>query len=162
MAKREEADEVDDQRRLRLDIHLNLQGIADGDGPLAWLSQYAKSPGEQSPRATLVDLAGKLYNSRRLRDRFLSNSLLGEPVWDMLLALYCFSASGKVLSVSGLCHSAGVPQTTALRWMQVMEQKKLIRRSKDLTDGRRTLISMTDETRHLLDGYLATLKDKDP
>ena len=160
MTKPEKLDEADDQRRLRLDIHLNLEGLGDADGPLAWLSQFAKAADQSAPGNKLIELAGSIYQSRRLRDRFLNTSLLGEPVWDMLLALYCFSASGKALSVSGLCHSAGVPQTTALRWIQIMEQKKLIRRTKDWDDGRRTLLSLTDETKQLLDDYLATLQGK--
>lgn len=147
-----------DEPRLRLDVHLNLDGLGEIDSPLAWLAQFAKAASESSPGDKLVELAGKIYHGRRLRDRYLNTSLLGEPVWDMLLALYCFSASGKALSVSGLCHSAGVPQTTALRWIQVMEQKKLIRRTKDWDDGRRTLLSLTDETKQLLDDYLATLQ----
>lgn len=162
MTKPERIDEPNEQPRLRLDIHLNLEGIGDADGPLAWLSQYAKAHPDSSPGEKLIQLAGNIYQSRRLRNRFLHNSLLGEPVWDMLLALYCFSASGKSLSVSGLCHSADVPQTTALRWIQVMEQKKLIKRNKDNSDGRRALVTLTDETKQLLDDYLTALQGKKP
>lgn len=161
MTKPEELSEAEAEQRFRLDIHLNLEGLGELDGPLAWLSQFAKVPSELAPSDKLIEFASKLYHSRRLRNRFLHNSLLGEPVWDMLLALYCFSASGKALSVSGLCHSAGVPPTTALRWIQVMEQKRLIKRTKDWDDGRRTLLSLTPETKQLLDEYLETLQGKD-
>lgn len=160
MTKREQLEPGDEHPRLRLDIHLNLEGLGEADGPLAWLAQFAKTPGEGSPDDELIELAGSIYQSRRLRDRFLSTSLLGEPVWDMLLALYCFSGRGEALSASGLCFAAGVPQSTALRWLQVMEQKKLVRRTKDHKDGRRSLISLTEETKQLLDEYLSTIKAK--
>ena len=162
MTDPEKLDEADNQHRLRLDIHLNLEGLVDTDGPLVWLSQFAKVPDEMSPGERLIEFAGKLYHSRRLRARVLNTSLLGEPVWDMLLALYCFCGRGKALSVSGLCHSAGVPQTTALRWLQIMEQKKLVKRSRDFTDGRRILVSLTDETKQLLDNYLAMIQGQKP
>ena len=103
--------------RLRLDIHLNLEEPGEPDGPLAWLSQFAKAEPNVPSNETLADFACKLYQSRRLRTRYINASLLGEPVWDMLLALYCFSARGEALTVSGLCHAAEVPQTTALIWV---------------------------------------------
>lgn len=160
MSKSEPAEEADGQPRLRLDIHLNLEGLGEPDGPLAWLSQFAKTEENLSSEQRLVDLACKLYQSRRLRARFINTSLLGEPVWDMLLALYCFSGRGEALSVSGLCHAAGVPPTTALRWVQIMEQKKLVKRSKDSKDGRRAFVSLTAEAKTLMEDYLATIQGK--
>ena len=162
MTSYEPADEDDGQPRLRLDIHLNLEGLGEPDGPLAWLSQFAKPEEDVSSEQKLVDLACTLYHSRRLRARFINNSLLGEPVWDMLLALYCFSGRGEALSVSGLCHAAGVPQTTALRWVQIMEQRKLIKRSKDSKDGRRAYVSLTEESKKLMEDYLAVLQGAKP
>ena len=158
MTQIDPADEAGDQPRLRLDIHLNLEGLGELEGPLAWLSQFAKAEGNVPSEQTLVELACQVYQRRRLRARYINASLLGEPVWDMLLALYCFSGRGEALSVSGLCHAAGVPQTTALRWVQVMEQKKLVKRSKDAKDGRRAYVSLTDNSKKLLENYLATIR----
>ena len=162
MTNYDPANEADDQPRLRLDIHLNLEGLGEPDGPLAWLSQFAKAEEHRSSEQKLVDLACQVYQGRRLRARFINASLLGEPVWDMLLALYCFSGRGEALSVSGLCHAAGVPQTTALRWVQIMEQKKLVKRSKDSKDGRRAYVSLTDESKKLMEEYLATIQGTKP
>lgn len=101
-----------------------------------------------------VALACSMYEMRRLRNRFLTASILGEPVWDMLLALYCFTARGEALSVSGLCHAANVPPTTALRWVQLLEQKKIIIRSKDRNDARRTFLVLTACGEEMMTGYL--------
>lgn len=162
MTQRESADEDDGQPRLRLDIHFNLEGLGDPEGSLAWLSRFAKAEENLSPEQQLVELACKLYHSRRLRARYINHSLLGEPVWDMLLALYCFSGRGEALSVSGLCHAASVPQTTALRWVQVMEQKKLVKRNKDSKDGRRAYVSLTEDSKKLLEDYLASVQGTKP
>lgn len=108
----------------------------------------------------LVDLACSMYETRRLRARFLSVSILGEPVWDMLLALYCFTARGEALSVTGLCHAAEVPPTTALRWLQLLEQKNLVSRSKDLHDGRRAFIMLSPEGKDMMTDYLAAAQKR--
>ena len=152
------ADDDDSQHRLRLDIHFILEALGRLDGPLAQLSQFARPAGHVPSEQKLVELSCTIYHSRRLRTHFINNNLLGEPVWDMLLALHCFSGRGEALSVSGLCHAAGVPQTTALRWVQVMEQKKLVKRSKDAKDGRRAYVSLTDDSKKLLENYLATIR----
>ena len=107
-----------------------------------------------------VDLACSMYETRRLRARFLSVSFLGEPVWDMLLALYCFTARGEALSVTGLCHAAEVPPTTALRWLQLLEQKNLVTRSKDLHDGRRAFIMLSPEGKDMMTDYLAAAQKR--
>jgi DNA-binding MarR family transcriptional regulator len=112
------------------------------------------------PRAKLTKLACVMYETRRTRSRFLNGTLLGEPVWDMLLALYCLASRGEALSVSGLCLAADVPPTTALRWAQLMEQKKLIERKRDPKDGRRTYLSLTDEGDAVLSAYLSSIYGK--
>jgi len=107
-----------------------------------------------------VTLACSMYEMRRLRTHFLSASILGEPVWDMLLALYCFTARREALSVSGLCHAANVPPTTALRWVQLLEQKKIIIRSKDRNDARRTFLALTACGEEMMTGYLAEVQNR--
>lgn len=101
-----------------------------------------------------VALACSMYEMRRLRGRFLSASMLGEPVWDMLLALYCFTARHEALSVTGLCHAADVPLTAALRWVRLLEQKKLITRRPDRHDGRRKFLALTVMGEILMTDYL--------
>jgi DNA-binding MarR family transcriptional regulator len=102
-------------------------------------------------------LASEIYDSRRLRSHYLSESLLGEPVWDMLLALYCAAAKGERVSVSALCHAAAVPSTTGLRWLQLLEQKKLVERCKDHLDGRRFWVRLSDRSHATMTDYLTAL-----
>ena len=108
----------------------------------------------------LAELAHRIYKARRLRAAFLNNSLFGEPVWDMLLALYCQNAAGEPLSISGLCYSADVPATTALRWSSLLEQKNLIVRTRDLRDARRAHVKLSDHGHALMSAYLATIFEK--
>ena len=141
---------------MRLDLLLNLEALENPDPALKKLFKLAKGPKEPPGREQLAELACEIYNGRRLRNRFLNESMLGEPVWDMLLALYSFGARGETLSVSALCQSPGVPATTALRWENVMEQKGLIEGTRDKTDARRIFMSLTDKANRIMDEYLAT------
>ena len=108
----------------------------------------------------LADLAHRIYKARRHRSAYLNISLFGEPAWDMLLALYCHSAEAPPLSISGLCYAADVPVTTALRWSNLLEQKKLIVRSRDRSDARRAHVTLSDKGHALMSAYLATIFEK--
>ena len=112
--------------------------------------------GDPSPEE-LVACACQIYESRLKRTGFFAQSLFGEPVWDMLLALYCLSARGKALSVSGLGYASHVPQTTALRWSQMLEERNLIVRTKDTSDARRFHITLSEDGKRLMDKYLHSL-----
>lgn len=124
---------------------------------LARLIDLAQAPQEDIPREKLIGLACRIYDTRRARARFFNNSLLGEPVWDMMLALYCLPSRSESLSVTGLCHAAGVPLTTGVRWAQLMEQKELIMRKRDPRDGRRAHLSLTGKGEELMSTYLASI-----
>jgi len=71
----------------------------------------------------LSNAAGEIYRMRRARDRYLPKELTGEPAWDILLALY--AEEPAKLPVSSLCFGSGAPQTTALRWIAVLEKAGL-------------------------------------
>jgi DNA-binding MarR family transcriptional regulator len=162
----EEREDADGHKPvLRLEFYLDQGKGEDSEFSFARLASFArpedKLPAEQqATEKQLTDLACQIYESRRVRARFLNGSLLGEPVWDMLLALYCFAARGEVLSVSGLCHAAGVPPTTALRWSQIMEQKKLIHRTKDNKDARRAYVALTADGKRAMSEYLSAIHKK--
>lgn len=117
-----------------------------------------RSSDEQLTDQDLRKLANRIFESRRLRAQFLSTSLLGEPVWDMLLALYSHPSRDEGLSVGELCLAAAVPAPTALRWARVIEQKNLISRTKHPKDRRRAIVTLTDEGELLMRGYLASVR----
>ncbi len=61
-------------------------------------------------------LAREIYKARRLRDAVLPR-LFGEPAWDILLDLFASEAEHIDVSVSSACLAAGVPATTAHRYL---------------------------------------------
>jgi len=121
------------------------------------LSELANNPVIEHAEMTEehVSIACTMYELRRLRNRFLSANILGEPVWDMLLALYCFTARREALSITGLCHAANVPSTTALRWVKLMEQKGMVTRRRDKNDARRIFLVLTTFGKEMMTNYLS-------
>lgn len=102
----------------------------------------------------LSELAKRAYDHRRVRDRiFQEDDLFGEPVWDMLLDIAVADGRGVHLSVTSACIGACVAETTALRWLKVMEVRGLTSREADPRDGRRSFIRLTDDGRKKLDQY---------
>ncbi|WP_407822113.1 winged helix DNA-binding protein [Sphingomonas arvum] len=41
--------------------------------------------------------------------------------------------------------SAGIPHSTALRWLAALERRRLIKREPDRTDARRVYVTLTNE-----------------
>ena len=98
--------------------------------------------------------AKALYEARRARADHLPDELLGEPAWDMLLLLYFLEAEGRPVTVSGVTASSGVPGTTALRWLQTLTGRGLVKRHSDPGDRRRSWVILSDKGRRAMDRIL--------
>lgn len=71
--------------------------------------------------------------------------LFADPAWDMLLDLYVAQVAGRRVSVSDACIAAAVPQATALRWLNMLDQRGLVVRTADTTDRRRWWMTLSAE-----------------
>lgn len=108
--------------------------------------------------ADISALAKRAYEQRRARDRvFQEPELFGEPVWDMLLDISAAEARGECLSVTSVCIGSCVAETTALRWIKIMELRGLTCREADPRDGRRSFIKLTEDGREKLQRYFAEI-----
>ena len=95
--------------------------------------------------------------ARQQRGRFFSPKLFADPAWDMLLELYAACLTERRMTVSRLTERAGVPMTTALRWIRVLEREELIDRENDRLDGRRMFLSLTAKGRSGMSAYFDNL-----
>jgi DNA-binding MarR family transcriptional regulator len=100
-------------------------------------------------------LAEELYRDRRRRARHFSQRLFGEPAWDILLDLYAAAVRGEMVSVSNACRAADAPPSTALRWLQHLEDERLVERLADPTDARRHFVRLTRRGAERMQGYFA-------
>lgn len=98
-------------------------------------------------------LVRRIIRQRQLRARFLNKDLFADPAWDMLLDLTASRQEGKRVSVTSLCIAAGVPPTTALRWIGQMVKAGLFVRVSDGTDKRRAFIDLSDRAVQSMSRY---------
>jgi hypothetical protein len=119
---------------------------------------------EAEPReinATYVIAAAdvrSVIKARRLREEVFPGGLLSDPAWDMLLDLLASGLEVKQVSVSSLCIASRAPPTTALRWVNILEQQRLIERRPDPHDKRRSFMSLSRKGRLAMAEYFAALK----
>jgi DNA-binding MarR family transcriptional regulator len=105
---------------------------------LAWPPRTRKGS-----RAPTVAMARKFYQLRRRRTAYFDPVLFAEPAWDMLLDLYVAEREGRPVAVLSACIGAAAPQTTALRWMRILESQGLVRKEVDERDARRIYVRLT-------------------
>lgn len=100
-----------------------------------------------------------LIKARRLRDRRLGQHLFADPAWDILLEALEADLSDQKVSITSLCAASAVPATTALRWIQKLEQDGLLQRYQDPEDMRRSWISLTSTGSAKLRSYFGELRE---
>jgi hypothetical protein len=102
----------------------------------------------------LAAVAARLYRSRRRRARHFDPEMFAEPAWDMLLDLFIAKVRGKQMSTLSLCIASEVPETTALRWIGVLERQGLVARHLAEHDHRLRLIALTPKGYRVMRQYL--------
>ncbi|MFC0206649.1 MarR family transcriptional regulator [Novosphingobium soli] len=102
-------------------------------------------------------LLRRIIRQRQLRARFLGSDLFADPAWDMMLDLAAARAEGKRVSVTSLCIAAGVPPTTALRWIGQLVDSGIFVRMDDPADKRRAFIALSDTAAAAMASYFAEI-----
>lgn len=100
----------------------------------------------------------QMIANRQARARFFDPALFGDPAWDMLLDLTAAHGEGAQVSVTSLCIAAGVPATTALRWLTQMVESGIFQRVPDPADRRRAFIALSDKAMTAMSAYFASLR----
>lgn len=144
------SDEQDARSQLRkLGEYLILAASGPGDvvDALAHLAvplkTNANSSAERNDFHELIKIAQHEYSQRSRRSNFFNTDLFGEPAWDILLDLFISKATKTRVSITSACIAAQVPQTTALRWIGLLEAEGLIIRIPDTNDHRRVWIELS-------------------
>jgi hypothetical protein len=86
-----------------------------------------------------------LLRSRARLNASFDEGLFADPAFELLLDLFASEEEGKLVSVTAACCTAGVPPTTALRWISLLESRGLIERHCDPHDRRRIFLQLTAE-----------------
>ncbi|WP_265570243.1 hypothetical protein [Sphingomicrobium nitratireducens] len=93
----------------------------------------------------IVDFVDAWHHLRMQRNDLVGANLFRDPAWDMLQEIFVHQLRGHRLAVSNACDLSGVPQSTALRHLHRLEEKKLVIRRGDPTDNRRAWVECPQE-----------------
>lgn len=129
--------------------------LARGEQPPEELDSYVRKSAPLRNRDALALVAEAEYRWRRNRERYFRSELFGEAPWDILLDLYINEVRSKSISVTSACLASNVPPTTALRYIQELEQDGLVVREEDKRDLRRRYLKLSSSGRNKLEAYLA-------
>ena len=133
---------------------------SDFRGPETVMAFGAGQPPLTAARTALPDprMVRQMIANRQARMRFFDPELFGDPAWDMLLDLTAAHGEGARVSVTSLCIAAGVPATTALRWLSQMVESGIFVRVPDPADRRRAFIALSERAMAAMAGYFASLR----
>jgi CheY-like chemotaxis protein/DNA-binding MarR family transcriptional regulator len=120
----------------------------------------AKAVDDRGPVARRRAALGELKTMRRLRSQYFPAELFSDPCWEMLLDLYDAALAGAEVTVTSLGAASGVPQTTALRRMETLQDHQLIVRTEDRTDKRRTIVKLSDAGMQAVEDFFETYLDR--
>ena len=117
--------------------------LAPGSSPLGYTDEK------------LARTARMIYRTRQLRAAIFGPELFAEPAWDMLLDLFIQKANGRRVGTTSLCLGANVPQTTGLRYIDLLEEEGLVYRYTPPDDKRLSLVDYTPEGYKRMRHYLS-------
>ena len=106
-------------------------------------------------KADLARRARLIFATRRKRSQIFGKGMFGEPAWDMLVALYVGDTAGPRATVGRLSELTEAPLTTAIRWLDYLEQQGLVHREPHPTDRRAIFVELTDKGRSVMERYLS-------
>jgi DNA-binding MarR family transcriptional regulator len=115
--------------------------------------QEAESSNEL-PSEALLERARSMLGQRQARERLFSRAMIGGPAFDLLLSLYVRSGE-KEISLTSLAKPAGVPYSSAMRWIRYLADKGFVERAESRSDRRVTCVQLTPAGREVMDELLA-------
>jgi DNA-binding MarR family transcriptional regulator len=134
-------------------VILSPGDVRDAVRLLELLTTRRTGANDESSRENLLSAARFSLDARQGRVEHFSPAMFGEPAWDLLLALYVTQADNPAPAVSNLAKTAGIAITTAFRWIDYLEEKRLIERKRSSDDGRALAVALSEDGRARLEGY---------
>jgi DNA-binding MarR family transcriptional regulator len=115
--------------------------------------QPEEAPAKQLASEALLERAESILRVRTARERLLGRAAIGEPAFDLLLCLYVKSGL-KETSLTSLARTAGVPYSSAMRWIRYLADKGLVERNDSRSDRRVTCVQLTPSGRGAMEEFL--------
>lgn len=107
-----------------------------------------------------LELARLLLWGRTLLEREVAADLFADPALNILLTLYVSGEEKREVSTSAACVAAGVPTTTALRWINALTGRGMIQKRSLPNDRRFTYLELSTATRASLGRFFDLILDR--
>ena len=142
-------------------IPLSQEDLDDANRLLRLLTSHADldrlgprdvEAGDESGR--LLARARQILAHRRRRLELFGAELFGEPAWEMLLLLYVGQTTQRY-TVGQLVQASGAPKSTGTRWIDHLEQQRLVEKDQHPTDGRTAFVKLSKRGQDALALYLS-------
>ena len=140
--------DIEDARR----ILATITGAADRH-PIIAGAREVRTSDENREVDPAEALALRLFSLREARARSLAH--LGEPAWDVLLALYLAERAGAKHTIGRMVELSRSSQTTGLRHIDELERKGLAYREQDAKDRRVYYLLLSGDGRRAVDKILS-------
>ena len=137
--------QAQDLRRTIDELCHNLERVS----PPVAANCFVDAPTEREVR--------KVLRARRERARFFDPGLFADPAWDILLELFASSLADQRTTLTSACAAAGVPVTTALRWVRNLEDAGLVKRHEDPLDRRRFYLTLSLDAALAMASYFKSI-----
>ena len=108
--------------------------------------------------ASYAAIAEAILTSRKKFGRAFGFDLATDPNGDMLLYLYIREHDGRTTSLSALWGASNVAYSTARRCVTAMEERGVVQRFPDPSDGRRYLVGLTPRAHQLIEAGLELVR----
>jgi DNA-binding MarR family transcriptional regulator len=116
--------------------------------------QSQNAPSNGLPAEARLERAETILRVRRARERLFSRAMIGEPAFDLLLCLYVRSGQ-KESSLTSLLRRAGIPHSSAMRWIRYLADKGFVELKDSMSDRRAICVELTAFGRTVMDEFLA-------
>ena len=139
-------------RQFSHELHLLASSLSEASQKLKALATTSRSAGRKvftlseirENGEALAILARREHQTRRLREELIPSLQFGEPAWDILLDLFAHTIVGKAVHKTSAQIAAHCPPTTALRYIDILEDEGLVKHDKCEKDARVVLLQLTD------------------
>jgi len=128
------------------------------EGPALKPSRDIKSGTEGIEAARNRVMARRILAQRSARE-VICLPIFGEPAWEVLLRLY--AVEGGALKAEDVVEDTGAPASVANRWLDYLEDQRLVVRLENPFDRRIAQLRLTNRATELLDSYFVRLRSID-
>jgi DNA-binding transcriptional ArsR family regulator len=111
---------------------------------------------ESKPIDTLA-LARRIYAAGIERQRTFPEVVFDQPAWSIMIDLYIAHHEKRLVNMFGASIGARVPQSTAHRWLEKLEDAGLVARVPSVLNGRDVLVALTPDAVARMEGLLGRI-----